>query len=127
MAESEMRMHRAMSDLRARKTYARTEFFSVRPLTTNSAGAVFLAADISQQLTEETMRTSEWHLLGGFAGTLMGRQRRDAPCGTVADHVASMNQRVADSSIQVRGAAGAPRGQVCGVSCAAPWRPRMNT
>jgi hypothetical protein len=61
-----------------------------------------LACGISQQLTEETMRTLRVAFVGGFAGTLMAGNVATLHAAPLPTNVASMKSRVADSSIQLR-------------------------
>jgi hypothetical protein len=79
------------------------------------ARAAVLACGISQQLTEENMRTLRMAFVGGFAGASMAGNVATLHAAPLPTNVASMKSMVADSSIQVRWG-GARRG---GHKCAA--------
>ena len=82
----------------------------------NSARAAVLACGISQQLTEENMRTLRMAFVGGFAGPLMAGNVAMLHAAPLPTNVASMKSRGADSSIQLRWGRLARRG---GYKCAA--------
>jgi hypothetical protein len=57
---------------------------------------------LSQQLTEEKMRTLRMAFIGGFAGALMAGNVATLHAAPLPTNLASMKSIVADSSIQVR-------------------------
>jgi hypothetical protein len=59
-------------------------------------------AGLSQQLTEENMRTLRMAIVGGFAGALMASNVATLNAAPLPTNVASMRSMVADNSIQVR-------------------------
>src|SRR5229473_6352161 len=68
----------------------------------NSARAAILACGISQQLTEENMRTLRMAFVGGFAGASMAGNVATLHAAPLPTNVASIKSMVDDSSIQVR-------------------------
>jgi hypothetical protein len=71
--------------------------------------AAVLACGISQQPTEENMRTLRTAFVGGFAGASMAGNVATLHAAPLPTNVASMKSMVADGSTRSGGAAVAPR------------------